>query len=397
MRKEVNYINPASFDISIEEFDALSGTHEFSEEYKKRKKKMIREYRRSAYIGTKHFYAKVAAAVLLLAVVSTPIIAYAATGGEFFSRIWGSLTKGDVKSHKEVLYNEQDIPFFYTFPEREYADTDQEKAEELIGSNISHEKVVKKLGDTTLTILSSVYDGYAGVVEFKLEREGGVNAFEYSQTDNEYRGAEFSQEPSFWFHFPECSENILVDLERSTKEVLYCYDYITTVPEAYDTKEKGIALEVCEYPCTRGEMFEADADTFEKYRQETKTSNITVPFQSPVKRTEYTNKDNGIAGISSIGMVIDMDRGLGLEQKNEKEGYDPENIYYVSVNYKNGEKYIVREHALQDIHACDKKIENSNAYSCNEKGNLVLVFNRLVDTAEVESITVNDVTYAVKG
>lgn len=140
----------------------------------------------------------------------------------------------------------------------------------------------------------------------------------------------------------------------------------------------------------------ADADTFEEYRKKTKISNITVPFHSPVKRVKCANKDNGVTGISSVGMVIDMDKGLGLESINEEEGYDPKNIYYVSVNYKNGGNYIVREHALQGIHACDKEIENSNAYSCSEKGNLVIVFNRLVDTAEVESITVNETTYTVK-
>ena len=395
MKKEINSINLTSLDISVEDFDALDGIHEFSREYKRKKKRMLREYRRS-YTGTKRIYAKAAAAILLLLIVSTPIIAYAAVSAGFFDRIWGRITKENIQSHAEVIHDEQGLPFIYTFPKREYVNITPEKVKELIGNHISNETVVKKLGDTTLTILSTVYDGNAGVVEFKLERKGGVNAFDYSQLDNEYQGARFSYDPTFWFHFPECSENILVDLERSTKETLYCYNYITMEPEAYDAKEKGIILEVCEYPCTRGELFGADEDTFNKYVKNTKTSNIAIPFRLPVKQVKYVNKDNGIVGISPIGMVIDMDTGLGLEQINEEEGYDPENIYYVSVNYKNGENYIVQEHAVQDIHSCDTKIDNSNACSGNSKGHLVIVFNRLIDTDEIESITVNDVSYTIK-
>lgn len=395
MKKNIEYSNPASLEISVEEFDALEGKHEFSKKYQKKKRKLLQEYRKSIFLPKKHTCAKIAAAAVLL-LISAPIIANAATNGEFFNRIWGSMGKENVASHEETLYNEQELPYVYTFPQREYIDVDPEKAEDLIGAHVSHERIVQKLSDTTLTILSAIQDGNAAIVEFTLERKGGVDAFEYSQLDNEFHGAEFSNDASFWFHFPSCSENILVDLERSTDELLYCYNYMTMEPDSYDKKAKGITMEIEEYPCTRGELFEADEKTFDRYKKETKILRITVPFPAPAETAEYANADGGIANISPLSVKVDMDTGLGLEKANA-ECYDMENIYYTSVNYKDGTRYIVQEHELGKIHSCDTNIDNTCCISYDTQGNIIFVFNRLVDTDSIESITVNETTYTRKG
>ena len=391
MKQGVVYINPASLEISVEEFDALEGAHEFSQEYKKRKREMLRQYKKRTDTSDRRIYMKAAAAVVILT-VSVPLVAQAATNGEFFKRIWGNLAREDVVARREVIYDEQDLPHVYTFPKREYVDIDPGKAEELIGAHVFYKPVVNKLGDTTLTILSSVHDGNAAVIEFKVEREGGVNAFNYSQIDNEYHGAEFSQDVDFEFHFPDCSEHIIVDLEKSTKDVLYCYNYMTMEPHAYDTKSNGITLEMSEYPCTRREMFEADSDTFDRYKEQTKTSQIVVPLRTPVEREDYKNDAGGITSISPLSLKIDTDTGLGLEGQNE-ELYDEKNIYYVSVNYKDGTKYVVCEHKLKGVHSCKVKIDNTSFISYDATGNLIFVFNRLVDPQEVQSITVNETIY----
>lgn len=393
MQQNVTYFDPTSFDISIEEFDALQEKHKFSKEYKKRKRKMLNEYRRSISLPEKRTYLKIAVTAALL-VISAPIIANAATDGEFFNRIWGSLGKKNVEPHKETLYDEQGFPYTYTFPQREYVDITPDQAEKLIGGHVSHKRTVRKLGDTTLTILSAIQDGNAAIVEFTLERKGGVNAFECSPLDNELHGAEFSHDASFWFHFPYCSENILVDFEQSTEDVLHCYNYMTMEPDAYDEEAKGIIMEISKYPCTRGELFEADEETFNKYKDETETLYITVPFPAPVKTAEYVNADRGIACISPLSLKVDMDTGLGLEELNE-ECYDMENIYYTSVNYKDGTTYIVQEHELENVHSCDTKIDNTCCISYDTQGNLTFVFNRLVDTDSIASITVNETTYTI--
>lgn len=390
-QQKINYSEPTPLDITVEEFDAFDGVHEFSREYQQKKKQLVRQYRKSFSTPHRHAYIKAAVAALCCA-VGIPVMANAATNGDFFNRIWGNLTKGTVKSHQEQLYDEQDLPFMHTFPERDYVPINPDKAMELIGDCVSHEPIITKLNDTTLTILSYVSDGNAAIVEFTLERTGGVNAFHYSQLENEYHGATFSDDATFWFHFPACSENIYVDLEQSTEELLHCYDYMTMEPDAYDTNTKGIIFETYEYPCTRGMLVAADETAFDQYMGKTKTSRLTVPLYTQAKQVEYTNPDGGVTAISPIAMKIDTDTGLGLAEANQ-ELYDPNNIYYVSVNDKDGTKYLVLEHNLQDQHTCETEFDNSSCISYDTQGNLIIVFNRLVDTEAITSITVNEVTY----
>ncbi|MCM1237256.1 MAG: hypothetical protein NC489_44880, partial [Ruminococcus flavefaciens] len=290
----------------------------------------------------------------------------------------------------EIIYNEQDIPLNYTFPKRDYVNVDENIVKKFMNNHVLHTEIVKKLGDTTLTIMSTVYDGNAAIMEFKLERKGGVNAFKYSRLDNEYHGAAFTQDVAFWFHFPKCSENIIVDLERSTDEVLYCYDYMALDASLYNKKPESLTLEVCEYPCTRGDLFSADEKTFNQYKKNTKTSNIKVPLNSPIKTTDYKNADGGIISISPIAMKIDMDTGLRLSNNGE---YDTDKIYNVEINYKAEKNYKVLEHSLKGIHSCETKIDNTSAIDCNSKGYAVILFNRLVDTDKIDTITVNNTIY----
>jgi len=90
MEKKDNYINQKLFDISIEDFDALDGVHEFSDKYKNNKKQLLKEYRKGICKHPVKKYKKAAAAAAVLLIVSAPVITNAATGGEFFNRIWGS-------------------------------------------------------------------------------------------------------------------------------------------------------------------------------------------------------------------------------------------------------------------------------------------------------------------
>ena len=42
-----NILTPDMFDISLKDFDNISGEHEFSSKYKTAKKEMLRNYRKS--------------------------------------------------------------------------------------------------------------------------------------------------------------------------------------------------------------------------------------------------------------------------------------------------------------------------------------------------------------
>ena len=96
--------------------------------------------------------------------------------------------------------------------------------------------------------------------------------------------------------------------------------------------------------------------------------------------------------ISPLSMSIDMKSGLGLDEIQSK---DPLYCYYVCINYKDGTKYVVDEHNVNGCHSCDVDIDNTG-YLCETiDGKNKLVFNRLVDINNIESIIVNETTYTL--
>lgn len=378
----------------IPEFEAFVSNeekHEFSKAYKKNKKKMLKEYGKEELMLMNKPYLKVAAfiGVLLLA---SPFVVNAATNGELFQRIWGNAGKESIASHDEVLVDEEkDSEVIVTYPEREYVKVDEEQAKELIGDNVSYEPIVEQLGDTTLTIQSAVYDSNSAVVEFTLEREGGVNALNYSQLDNEAKGAWFSDESTFWFCFDESGEHIYVDLEKSTPDKLYCYDYV-----GFEGKRSSLSLRIEEYPYKRGEFFYDDAK-YAKAMSNTIRRSVAVPLVEAADSNLFVNADGGEIAISPISMTIDRLKGLHLENT-----YDSWEIYYVMVHYKDGSDYLVWEHEKYDyfedgteklVHAAEVETDNSSYALGRLNGELLIVFNRLVDVEEIDSIRVNEVTY----
>ena len=162
---------------------------------------------------------------------------------------------------------------------------------------------------------------------------------------------------------------------------------------SYNNGIKQLTLNTYKYPCTRGELYSASDKKYKKYMAETKTSSTSITANKEVQKIEFANKGGGFASISPLSLKIDMNTGLGL---SEEEAYDPYNAYYVSVNYKDGTKYIVHEHEMEGLHSCDTETDNSS-YSCGStENNLTFVFNRLVDVDNVESVTVNETKYVLK-
>ncbi len=376
------------FDISIKDFDAIKEEHEFSDKYKKNKEVLLKEYRKKAYAPSKNKYKKAAVAAALL-IVSAPVITNAATGGEFFNRIWGSAGKENIAQHTEVLYDEEKgTSCKVTYPKQEFEDTSPTKAEKLIGSSISYNPVVKKLGDTKLSVLSFVHDGNAAVAEFTLEKKGGVDALVYNKDYNETKGASFSDESTFYFNFGNYDGKIYTDLEKSSKDLLYCYYYMTNSDISSD-----VSLNIEEYPCTRKELAEASDAQLKKYTDKIKNSTITFPSGTQADKSVFTSKSNGTIEISPLSMKIDMKKVPGL---SKEEAYDPYNAYYVSINYKDGTKYIVHEHEMEGIHSCQEETDNAS-YTCGtEEGGLIFVFNRLVDTDNIQSVTINNTKYKLQ-
>lgn len=409
MKQEVKNSDNKMLTISIEEFDTLNGNHRFSKEYQRQKRKMWKEYRKRVY-GSRRNYAKTAVAASLL-IVTIPVAVNAANDSDFFNRIWGNAGKKNIEAHDEVIYHdiygeEEGGSFTYTHPKREYIDITHDKAEELIGENISKKRMEEQLGDTKLTILSAVSDGQSAVVEFTLERKGGVNALEYSQETNEDKGAAFTDDATFYFCFTDYDGCIYVDLDRSTDEKLYCYDYMTYSPFSTNTSPKELQLELTRYPCTLKELEGKDGY---KYQKDVKTKTISFPLKKQVDTTDFVNTDGGIVTVSPLSINIDMATGLGLSLKEyypdldqldpEEEPYDASkdsgSIYYIAITDTKGETYIVEDRETEN-HTCDVPIDNTT-YACgDEYSHLICTFNRLVDTDEIAFITVNGTEYTHK-
>ena len=234
-----------------------------------------------------------AAAVLIL-FLAMPALAVAASGSEFFARLWGTEGKKNVEAHTEEVRDEENgRTYTVTFPRRNYTDDNLDRAEELIGGAVSCEPAVKEIGDAKLTVL-------AAVVEFTLEQEGGIDCFQYSQLTNESKGAWFSEDSPFYFQIAEGSESIFVDLDKSTEEKLYCYDYIVT--DFTDEEIKGLTFEIYRFS-DKGTDSEAE-----------ETDTLFIPIRKKTERREYVNQAGGVVSLSPIAMKIDMNVVTGIAE-----------------------------------------------------------------------------------
>ncbi len=402
MKQEVNNTDDKMLDISIEEFDALDGKHRFSKEYQRQKRRMWREYRKTVY-GNRRNYAKIAIAASLL-IITVPVAVNADNDGDFFNRIWGNAGKKNIEAH-DIYFEEEGESVAYNYSKTEYVDISPDKAKELIGKNISKKRIEEQLGDTKLTILSTVSDGQSAVVEFTLEREGGVNALEYNQETNLDKGAAFTDDSTFYFTFTDFSDSIYVDLERSTDDKLYCYDYMTYTPFSSNTPPKELELDLIKYPCTRKELYEEYGNDALKV---TKEKTVSIPLKKQVETTDFVNAGGGIVSISPLSIKIDTVTGLGLSLKESyldldnldpdelyDASQDPGSIYYVAITDTKGKQYIVVDRETEK-HACDVPIDNTTCSCSDESCHLTYTFNRLVDTGEIASITVNNTEYTRK-
>ncbi len=380
-------MNKDQFDISIEEFDAPGETHEFSERYKK-----TRERNKQKYLYSRPQWQRIASIAAAAALfIATPFVVNAATDGELFERIWGILGKKDVEAHQELVYEaKKDSSYYIAYPARDYAELDPETAKALIGDCVQELSLSQEVDGTTITLLSAVRDNNSAVVALTLEKEGGVDILDYSQLDNEAKGAWFSEKSTFLFNIGY-GGNLYVDLDKSTDDKLYCYDYVPL--NTFGTG--SLRMEIEQYPCTLGER---DALLAEEYGSEQaqavengkKTTELRIPCEKRLGSTAFTNAGGGQIEMSPISMNIDMNTGLGL---TPGQAYDPYSAYKIVITYRDGSTYTVLEHEYPDVYACDEYIDNTS-YSCGSLDNeFLLIFNRLVDPEDVVSVTVNGIEY----
>ncbi len=370
-----SYENEQFPDWSIEEFDAISEDHVFSEQYQREKRKVIREHNKKK--APRRFFMQAVAAAA--ACIVLPVVVYAAvTHADFYRNAFGNAGRQSVSAHEEVLDDGKGGQFTVTYPEREYVPIDEEMAEALIGSNISSEPVEVHINDHTLTINSAVRDENAIVMEFTLECETGVTALNYSKLDNEAKGAWRSEESTFHFMVDGTAENIYVDLEKSTETCLHCYYYGLFVFDGPLADGKSPTLDIT----YADEPLDGTTD-----KSKIHEAQVAIPAEHTLDLLTFTSDAGGVLELSPISLSIDMGKGLGL---TNLEAYDPIHLNTMSIHYIDGTSYQVYDR--------DGNVDNT-AYMCGGCGaaqtEIMLLFNRLINPSKIDYVEVNGLIYNV--
>ena len=379
-----SYENEQFPDWSIEEFDAISEDHVFSEQYQREKSKVIRAHSKKK--APRRFFMQAVAAAA--ACIVLPVVVYAAvTHADFYRNAFGNAGRQSVSAHEEVLDDGKGGQLTVTYPEREYVPIDEEMAEALIGNNISSEPVEVQINDHTLTINSAVRDENAIVMEFTLACETGVTALNYSELDNEAKGAWRSEESTFSFRVDGTAENIYVDLDKSTETCLHCYYYGLFVFDGplADGKSPTLDITYADEPLDGSYMDESLDGTTDKSRIH--EAQVAIPAEHTINLLTFTSDAGGVLELSPISLSIDMGKGLGL---TNLEAYDPIHLNTMSIHYTDGSSY--------QVYDKDGYVDNT-AYMCGGCGaaqtEIMLLFNRLIDPSKIDYVEVNGLIYNV--
>ena len=389
-----NFYNDDLFekDISIEEFDHITDgveDHVFSDRYLAGKEKMMKTYTQKKKAKMTSIFPKVAVAAAAI-IMASPFVVNAATGGELFNRLWGNEGKKNVPSHQVTVVESgkiddkgNPVTQTYTMPKIEYVAQDPEVAARLLAGKYTTTPVSTTIGDTTITVETVVRDGMGYVAAYTVERAAGVNCFNYSQFDNEAKGAWFNEDQNIMFGFNEGVGKIWVDLARSTDTKLYCYEYMCDNyaiygPDVQSPITDHITLTCQEYTDTRANIEKKNNEKGDtSYIKDSKT--VTIPVADKLSSKEFKSADNGTIKISPIAMQWDSTGGKA------PKGEALDSVKTLKITYKDGTEYLV----FNDNTA-------SYGYICGNETGFIALFNRLVDTDNVSKITINDSDFTLK-
>ena len=424
MNKENNKFEDFAPEISVEEFDRIDEAkekHIFSDRYNRQKERNLKAYRKEMLGFSTRGFAKIAVAAAVF-IIATPLAVNAATDGELFQRLWGNAGRKTIESHEETFIEEEKVDengkaneTTVTMPKVEYVEADEEKAQELIGDNIASEPTVIQMGDTKMTVLSVTRDKNGIVAEYTLEKEGGVDCLNYSELDNECKGAWINEDQNILFSFNEGSGKIYVDMEKSTPDKLYCYEYMVDNRAGFDSSDVALTsddiitdhltLWYRLYSKPRSEVLaileedpDVDLDAYEAQFISEENS-VNIPVSDEISTTTFVSKDGGSLEISPIAMNVDLNQGIDFS--NTLEGIAClDNVYNMEITYKDGSTYLMYAKKYPydsgDVFNPAEEVE-SISYICGSINNHVItLFNRLVDVEQVEKITINGTEFTQK-
>lgn len=400
-------------DISIEEFDHITDgveDHVFSDRYLAGKEKMMKTYTQKKKAKMTGIFPKVAVAAATVLVIGTPFAVNAATNGAFFASLWGTEGKTNIPNHTVTIVESEKLdkngnPVKHTFemPKVEFADMDPDKAEALLKGKLNTKPVTAECGDYKFTVLAVARDGNGIAVEYTIENEKGVNLLNYSQHDNEAKGAWNNEDQNFMYDFGAGPGKTYVDLSKSTSTKLFCRDYLTDVsflskyadPDHADfPTDKGMKLHIYEFNDSMTNLNKAKKDLFKNIKNDV---TVDIPFAGTIDMKTCTSADGDSIKISPISMNIKGSAKLYGENLYG-DAFDPEFaegvdfLKNVKITYKDGSEYNVFNSGDKN----GKGAVASYAYLIGEKESISIMFNRLADTENISKITVNGIEFNFK-
>ena len=400
-------------DISIEEFDHITDgveDHVFSDRYLARKEEMMKSYTQKKKAKMTGIFPKVAVAAATVIVLGTPFAVNAATNGALFASLWGTEGKTNIPNHTVTIIESDKIrddgkPVTHTFemPKVEFADMDPEKAEALLKGKLATNPVVAECGGYKFTILAVARDKNAIAVEYTIENPNGVNLLNYSQNDNETKGAWTNEDQTVRYDFGAGPGKTYVDISKSTSTKLYCRDYLSDVDflskyadlaHADFPTDAGMKLNIVEYKDTMTNLYKAEKDPNANIKDQV---TINVPFAGTIDMNTLTSADSDSIKISPISMKLTGSAKLYGKNSygdayNAEYGEGIDFLKSVKVAYKDGSEYNVYFSGDEN----GKGAVANYAYIVGQKETISIMFNRLVDTNNITKITVNGIEFNVK-
>lgn len=324
------------------------------------------------------------AALTLTVTGGTAAAAYLSEHTDFFQGMFGNTTKSS-QEHTQVLADpDKDDGMMADLPGKEYVPVDEEKADALIGGNVTEVNITKEIGGHTLTIENIVTDGNGMLMSMTLEKPGGVTALYADDETNRTKGAYFSPESNFSFFIEDqngipSGEFMYVDTEKSTPDKYYIYDYM--IWGSTESTPIQPRLHIYTYPVTLGELQEInETDTEKRDQIEVTEDYVDLPQCENVPMQSLNQDDTWICSYSPISMSINMSA-----QAPEEEAQDPYCIKYIELKYKDGTNYTIFK---QD------ELDNTG-YICGVDTEFRLTYNRIVNPDDISRIIINDNVYDI--
>ncbi len=307
---------------------------------------------------------KVAAAAVLAAALGGTTVLAAVQGG-FFRSIFGTKGQEDIEVHNIEADGQS-----WTAAAREWGTADEDAAERLVGEHVAQigesvtvygytltldEYIIDENGCGAITYTLSNPDGLAGICdagygEYYMSPDVPMKEIYLCTTGGKY----IDHKSKF------VDSRSIVDRTQTTDTELHAVMYFT-VPEM---QEEGEGIQIVHSGYELGEKGEVASEEREE---------ITFMPDSFVSSDIYTSDAGYTARISPVGIRFD---GPIFEQAGDK-GWTAKKLL---ITYTDGSVYQAKDEDVNNIIV--------GCYS-NTDGGLSEVFNRLVDTEKIASITVN--------